>query len=966
MHAWEPEEDEMGKWAARIVCLALAAALSAPSASLAFAQERAASASDEAPAASGAEGGPAAAGTGGTQGADAGAEDQGRLVRVVFPQAEGLSMVDERGRRSGVLYDWLVEIAKYTGWRYEFVEGSVNELVKQTMAGSVDLMGGMFYREQLDESLDYSVFSMGSNRSLVIGPSDDDSVAGFDLRTLNGKTIGTYANATEKIRRLENFLEFNGLDCTVLRLDLASYESCLDDGTADLMLGSDVEMKDGCKVVAEFDGEQHYLAVPEGSDLMAGIDEAMRQIYAADPNFSRSLYARYFPDDYASPIAFSEADRAYVAQAREVRVAVTAGQYPLYYEHDGLYQGIAKDVLDRIAERTGLSFRFVHADSYQGALDLVAAGEADVAGCFMDDEQTAGDQGLALTKGYATLGEVVFRSKFSAQSSGGPVIAQLQGRAAPEGQEGAEMVWLPTYADCLEAVNTGRADLTSMPASFAECLFTERSYGNVAPATADHTETSFSLALPRPVDSGLYSVLSKAVNSFTDDELEALYSRNAVALGNRSATVESFVSDNPLLVVVLSLVFFLLVGAIAIIVTGSKVRSRMMALKLEKAEETGRAKADFLSRMSHEIRTPMNAIIGLSNVASLSGEATPAIRSDLERINTSAQFLLSLVNDILDMSKIQNDKMHIEVAPLRLASLASRLESMFGIQAQEKGICLKVVCETEAVVVGDDVRLQQVLANLLSNAFKFTDAGGTISLRIEEAQPGGGGEGPTYRFSVCDDGAGIRPEDLERIFDSFEQAAENHRNAQGTGLGLAISSNLVRLMGGKLEVESQVGAGSEFHFTLRLPSGRPEDLDAQGVDDPAPRSLAGTRVLLAEDNDLNAEIAAALLDMEGVAVDRAANGREAVDLFASAEPGRYDFVLMDVKMPVLDGLGAAAEIRALPRHDARDVPIVALTANTFQEDRDDAAAAGMDGFIPKPFDARQLYETLRSFLPPEG
>ena len=804
MHAWEPEEDEMGKWAARIVCLALAAALSAPFASLAFAQERAASASDEAPAASGAEGGPAAAGTGGTQGADAGAEDQGRLVRVAFPQAEGLSMIDERGRRSGVLYDWLVEIAKYTGWRYEFVEGSVDELVKQTMAGSVDLMGGMFYREQLDESLDYSVFSMGSNRSLVIGSSDDESVVGFDLRSLDGKTIGAYANATEKIRRLENFLEFNGLDCTVLRLDLASYESCLDDGTADLMLGSDVEMRDGCKVVAEFDGEPHYLAVPEGSDLMAGVDEAMRQIYAADPNFSRSLYNRYFPDDYASPIAFSEADRTYVAQAGEVRVAVTAGQYPLYYERDGSYQGIAKDVLDRIAERTGLSFRFVHAGNYQEALGLVAAGEADVAGCFMDDEQAAGERGLVLTKGYATLGEVVFRSKFSTQSSGGPVVAQLEGRSAPREQEGSEVVWLPTYADCLEAVNTGQADLTSMPASFAECLFTERSYGNVAPATADHSETSFSLALPRPVDSGLYSVLSKAVNSFSDEELEALYSRNAVALGNRSATVESFVSDNPLLVVVLSLVFFLLVGAIAIIVAGSKVRSRMMALKLEKAEETGQAKADFLSRMSHEIRTPMNAIIGLSSVASLSGEATPAIRSDLERINTSAQFLLSLVNDILDMSKIQNDKMHIEVAPLRLASLASRLESMFGIQAQERDISLKVVCETDAVVVADDVRLQQVLANLLSNAFKFTDAGGAISLSIEEAGRGGDGQEPTYRFSVADDGAGIRPEDLERIFDSFEQAAENHRNAQGTGLGLAISSNLVRLMGGKLEVESKV------------------------------------------------------------------------------------------------------------------------------------------------------------------
>ena len=384
MHAWEPEEDEMGKWAARIVCLALAAALSAPFASLAFAQERAASASDEAPAASGAEGGPAAAGTGGTQGADAGAEDQGRLVRVAFPQAEGLSMVDERGRRSGVLYDWLVEIAKYTGWRYEFVEGGVDELVKQTMAGSVDLMGGMFYREQLDESLDYSVFSMGSNRSLVIGSSDDESVVGFDLRSLDGKTIGAYANATEKIRRLENFLEFNGLDCTVLRLDLASYESCLDDGTADLMLGSDVEMRDGCKVVAEFDGEPHYLAVPEGSDLMAGVDEAMRQIYAADPNFSRSLYNRYFPDDYASPIAFSEADRAYVAQAGEVRVAVTAGQYPLYYERDGSYQGIAKDVLDRIAAgeiALMINTPFGHAtraDGYELRLEAVKHGVTHV------------------------------------------------------------------------------------------------------------------------------------------------------------------------------------------------------------------------------------------------------------------------------------------------------------------------------------------------------------------------------------------------------------------------------------------------------------------------------------------------------------------------------------------------------------------------------------------------------------
>ena len=263
------------------------------------------------------------------------------------------------------------------------------------------------------------------------------------------------------------------------------------------------------------------------------------------------------------------------------------------------------------------------------------------------------------------------------------------------------------------------------------------------------------------------------------------------------------------------------------------------------------------------------------------------------------------------------------------------------------------------------MRLQQVLANLLSNALKFTDPGDTIRLSIGVLMRGEGRV--SVRFSVKDTGAGIREEDLERIFVSFEQASENRRNAQGTGLGLAISSNLVRLMGGKLDVQSRFGEGSEFFFVLELPAA---DDAAMGGGVPAPsdvaeRSLEGTHVLLAEDNDLNAEIAVALLDMQGIETQRAANGREAVDLFAASEPGSFDFVLMDVKMPLLDSLEAAAEIRALERDDARTVPIIALTANTFQEDREDAAAAGMNGFIPKPFDAQQLYDTLRSYLPPE-
>lgn len=904
----------MGKKAARCVCSAMAALLMATTVFVV----------------------PAAADVGGSRDAS---EDV-RVVRVAFPEVEGISETDADGVRSGILYDWLAEVSKYTGWTYEFVDGDVQGLMKRTSAGEIDLMGGMCYREQLVDSFQYSNFAIGANHALLISLEENDDVVVFDSRTLNGKTIGVFENATEKIRRLENYLDFNDIHCIVLPLDYDAYSKCLDDGTADVVLGGDVD-----------------------SDLKDDLDAAMTSIYTANAEFANELDAKHLPSRRQSAIKFSEADRTFIDNAGEISVAVMQGRYPLYYERDGLYQGIVKDVLDLVTERTGLAFRLVHASTYQDAVDLVKSGEVDMMGGFLDDGYAADGQQLAITESFASLNEVVFRNKLA--SSGETVFAQIEGRDGTDGVEASEVVHYRTYEDCLEAVNSGRADATSMPVAFAEGLFIDHSFSNITPATSEHHEAGLSFALAKPVDTELYSIMSKAVNSFSQDELDTIASHNSMPSFGKQRTIQALVSENPLLVVALSLVLCLFVGAIVIVVSVAKVRNRMMEMKLEKVEEMGRAKTDFLSRMSHEIRTPMNAIIGLSSVASLSGEATPSIRSSLEKINMSAQFLLSLVNDILDMSKIENDKMRIETAPLRLRSLAERLQSMFFLQAEDKGVLFETRCDADDVVVGDDVRLQQVLANLLSNALKFTDPGDAIRLSVVVLMRDEGSA--RVRFSVEDTGAGIREEDLERIFVSFEQASENRRNAQGTGLGLAISSNLVRLMGGRLDVQSRVGEDSEFFFVLELPTADEEALgDEETPAETADRSLAGTRVLLAEDNDLNAEIAVALLDMQGVEARRAANGREAVDMFDASEPGAFDFVLMDVKMPLLDGLEAAIEIRALDREDARTVPIIALTANTFQEDREDAAAAGMDGFIPKPFDAQQLYETLRSYLPRKG
>lgn len=896
------------------------------------------------------------------------AEPGMRLVRVAFPEVEGISMTNEAGVHSGLFYDWLVEIAKYTGWEYEFVGGNAEDLMNAAIRGEIDLMGNMYHRDQLDDSLDYADYSMGSNYSLLICPEDNNSVVSFDLSTLNGKTIGVYRNATEKNRRLEAFLQLNNLSCNVLPLDIEDYQRCLETGAADVMLGNELEVRDGYRVIAGFEGEPYYIALPKGSDLTADLNRATAQIYAADAGFALTLRSRYFPQEYRSQMTLTEADRAFVERVGTISVAVVADRMPLYYQNEGTYSGVVKEAFDRISERTGLSFRFEHATTYEEALTMVSSGKADVMGNFMDDEYKANELGLSLTRDFAVLDEVVLRNKLREKPDSDAVLAQMSGRGNPAKLESANVVYFDTYRECLEAVNAGRADFTCMPAAFAESLFTERAYNNIVPSSADQRVATLSIALPKPVNSAMYSLLNKTIGSFTEDERAAMLVRSETPVSKRAPSLEAIVSSNPMAAVAVSLVFSLLVGIVAIVVAAFKVRSRTMALKLEQAEETSHEKSDFLSRMSHEIRTPMNAIIGLSSVATLSGEATPSVQSSLEKINTSAQYLLALVNDILDMSKIENGKMHLEAAPVPLCALADRLDSMYCILAEEKGIALTVRCESDVVVVADDVRLQQVLANLLSNAFKFTESGRSVLLVIDVVS-GDGGKA-IVRFSVADNGTGIRPEDLDRIFESFEQAAENRRNAQGTGLGLAISSNLVRLMGGKLDVRSRLGEGAEFFFTLTLPYAPSEDSSSDRMPcvtsgHKAKRSLVGVRALLAEDNDLNAEIAVALLELEGVSADRAANGREAIDLFAVSDQGYYDIVLMDVQMPVLDGLSAVRELRALDRDDAHTIPIVALTASTFQEDRDEAAAVGMDGFLPKPFDARQLYDALRHFLPPE-
>ena len=616
-----------------------------------------------------------------------------------------------------------------------------------------------------------------------------------------------------------------------------------------------------------------------------------------------------------------------------------------------------------ISNRTNLDFEYVYADTYSELVEMVASGKADIIGAFMNDDTSADDLGLIRTAGYADLDSIILRNKQSFDKQDGLTMAVPETLSLKTTGKNDSIIRYPKYEDCMEAVNNGLADYTRMPASFIEGFYTKDYYANMTIVADTNIQETLTLAMKAPANVQMYSVLSKAVNSFNDEDKAHIVSQPNLSLPDGVVTLKTVLYTNPVLVIGICVGFVFILSLMAVLFIFYSMRTKMMAVKLEKAEETSRAKSDFLSRMSHEIRTPMNAIIGLTNLAILSRDATPALKEDLNKIDSSAKFLLSILNDVLDMSKIESKKMTVENLPFDMYELIEQIKIMFVPQISEKNLNFDVTCELEdTCYLGDKMRINQVLANLMSNACKFTDRGGSVWLSVTESRINENKS--KLKFSVKDTGVGINEKDIDRVFNSFEQAEGSNLRAPGTGLGLSISSSLVSLMGGDLKVKSEPGKGSEFYFIIELPIYSGKLSEPNNVADKTKNIvldeniLKNMRVLLAEDNDINAEIATELLKMKQISVDRAPNGQEAVNMFAKSSDGEYSAILMDINMPEKDGLTAAAEIRKMNRKDSAEVPILAMTANTFKEDREKAAEAGMTGFLPKPFDAEQLYKTL--------
>lgn len=905
-----------------------------------------------------------------------------RVLRVAFPQVDGMSWTAEDGTHHGMLVDYLNEIAKYTGWEYEYIDTKGPAMLNEFVEGKYELMGGNYYIPALEKYYAYPNYNMGYSRSLLLARSDDRSIHSYDLESMNGKTIGVYENARENIRRLKEFMAINGLYCNIRyykqedmvgKIGLYPY---LAKGEIDLLLNNVAHISDSVRVVVAYDSQPYYIVTnPGNKEVLDGLNMALERILDANPNFAAERYAVNFPDRLVN-IQLSDRDLEYVNERKTITVAVPENWYPLYCKETPLknHTGIMADVLDEIKSFTGLRFSYVYAKNYADAIRLIQQGDADILGFFLGDENDAAQLGLALSASYVSANNIIVRNKACSYPAPGLVGALVENQRLPSGISVEKIRFYPSIKEALFAVNNGEADFIYGLSSRMEQDILRYHFTNLAPVTLVNDQSTISFALPIPVDPDLLTILNKAINNLSESERTVIRNRNLESIGVSEFSLTDFIYANPLqfmfiVMFVLSVLFTALLLAI-----GARMKATVIQGNLKRAEAANLAKSEFLSRMSHEIRTPMNGIVGMSTIAMQNIDNTDKIKDCLEKVIMSSKHLLALINDVLDMSKIESGKVELRHECFNFRAFLQDFENLYGEQAKSKGISYETVLasDLEVQIIGDSLRLNQVLSNLLSNALKFTPAKGIIKLRVSKT--GEDQENVYLRFEVIDTGCGIAEENYDKIFESFEQEnVDVTYKYGGTGLGLSIVKRFTQLMGGGIHVTSVQGSGSTF--TVDLPfgkikeSGKPTRFsDIDGRSDLArdcyviDYDFKGKRILLVEDNELNREIAEELIGATGASVESAEDGVQAVEKFKESAEGYYDLILMDVQMPHMDGYEATRCIRALGRSDAQKVPIFAMTANAFAEDVQKSREAGMNAHISKPLDIRAVYKQMNRYL----
>ena len=890
---------------------------------------------------------------------------------------------NEKGTRKGYGYELLQTLSGYTGWQFEYVTCDWSDCFEKLKNGEIDIMGGISYTEDRAEEMLFSDEPMGEEKYYLYVDLSRADISASNFKTLNGKKVGVLMG-TEPEVMLTEWEEKYGLKTQHVNISnnedvkqkLANHEiDCF------VSLEESLWAELGISTITRVGKSSiYYVLNKDRSDLKEELDNAMRALDEAAPFYTADLCKKYFSLDY-KPILTGE-EKAWLRKHGAIRMGFLTSDRGVstYDPATGEITGTITDYIQFATDCLGnqeLEFHLVGYDDKEAELNALKSGEIDMVFHFDQSPNLAEEYRVACTNTTWTSNMMAVTNKQLF------IENQVNRIAVPQNKISLtryiafyypqwEIVDCDTQEDAIKLVKDGQADC------FVTGVISEENYSK--------KYGFYSVPLTNPANScfavnsgnrSLLSILNKTIKAMPANMLTsslAMYKSSS-----RKVTLIDFIKDNFFMVLLVSSIAVAVV-LLTILKLLQKARKAEAAARkaandtlelnaklqvaVENAESANRAKSTFLFNMSHDIRTPMNAIIGYADLASRHLDDPAKLEKYMENIQVCGQNLLMLLNNVLDLARIENDKTEMEYSVSDVDKDFRNCVAMFQNQADSKGQTLMVTTQLQYPYVYVDIpHLTEVCTNLVSNAVKYTGAGGTIRCNITQ-KPGKKEGWCDMVVTVADNGIGMSQEFQKHIFEPFErERTSTVSKVEGSGIGMGIVKKLVELMSGTVEVESKIGVGSTFTVTIpcRIASG--DETQAKRETNPSDQKcLCGTRILLTEDNDLNAEIAVELLREEGCTVDRAKDGVECVDMLEKAANGTYQMILMDIQMPVMNGYDAAKKIRRMDDPQKANIPIIAMTANAFSEDKQAALDVGMNDHIAKPINMNILVPTIQKYL----
>ena len=936
---------------------------------------------------------------------DTNASSDEEIVRVgyyeneIFQEGAGESEV-----KSGYAYEYYRKLSEYTGWEYEYVYGDFGDLYQMLLDGEIDLLAGLAWKEDRADIIGYPNAVMG-NESYYLVKNDKNVDITADPATLNGCRIGVLDSAMVDV--LNKYLDENNVSAEVVTYsDYTELFDAFDTHEVDVLAAESdgAYGRDHSEVLNVFGTSDYYLCVnKKRSDLLAELNSAQSLLNAEEPNYLNNLRAKYYSVSVTA-MAFSGAERDWMNNHTTLKVGYLDHYLP-YSDTDnqGNVTGIVCVIVPAILNSLGMKDISVVYNGYQSYDDMITAvssEEIDVAfpvggGLYYSEEN-----GIYLSNPVSSSpADLAYKGEFDENTTKHFAVNKnnrMQYYFVQTNYPDAEITFYESSEDCLKAVLAGKAGCATLNGLRANDIIRNRKYKDLSLFQTNYNDDRcFGVDIG---NEGLLKLLNRGVNVLGNDYVQSIsyrYTSGLYSYGFIDALQDHIAIVGTLILAITVIIVLLLIRNIRR--TMKQVKEKEKArLELEAknselaesqkalsdaliiAEQANRAKTAFLNNMSHDIRTPMNAIVGFTDLAASHIDNKEQVQDYLGKISVSSQHLLSLINDVLDMSRIESGRVIIEESEVHLPNVISELKTI--VQSDIVSKQLELYVEMKDIIhediITDKLRLNQLLLNVLSNAIKFTPEGGKISFKVVEKQSYAEGISD-FEFCIKDNGIGMSEEFRKTIFEPFtREKTSTVSGIQGTGLGMAIAKNIIDMMGGVITVNSSEGEGSEFvieipckygggitsHDTSGTSDGSITDVDINSTNEEENMDFSGKRVLLAEDNQLNQILAENILTSVGLTVEIVGDGTEAVERMKAASAGYYDIILMDIQMPQMDGYEATRQIRALDDKEKSGIPIVAVTANVFEEDRQIAMNAGMNGHMAKPYDVPEIMKTLKELL----